>query len=94
MYAAPFLLLGTLLMGMAVVQHRWRQGGMVWLAVAAVVLLGGLVALITWLDAWHDLWDWYQDTSALVTLVLVPVALAVALGAAGYRLLLRATPRS
>ena len=32
-YAAPFLLLGTLLMGMAVVQHRWRQGGMLWLSI-------------------------------------------------------------
>ncbi|GAA4348436.1 hypothetical protein [Angustibacter luteus] len=91
-YAAPFLLLGTLLMGMAVVQHRWRQGGMIWLAIGSVVVVGGLVALITWLAAWHDLWDWFQDTSALVTLVLIPVALAVALAGAGYRLLLNATP--
>jgi hypothetical protein len=91
-YAAPFLLLGTLLMAVAVVQHRWRQGGMFWLSLGAVVVVGALVALVTWLNAWHALWDWYQDTSALVTLVLLPVALAVAIAAAGYRLLLRATP--
>jgi hypothetical protein len=76
----------------AVVHNRWRQGGVFWLAILTTVVGGGLIALVTWLDAWHALFDWFADTSVLVTLVLLPLVVAAVAGAGSYRLLRRATP--
>jgi hypothetical protein len=90
-FTVPFLMLSALVMVVAVVHHRWRQSGVLWLTILTGALAGAVVALITWLDAWPEVGGWFADTSAAVTLVLLPLALAALVAAAGYRLLRRAT---
>ncbi|WP_426563033.1 ABC transporter permease [Angustibacter sp. McL0619] len=91
-YAVPFVLLGAVMMGVGVVHHRWRQHGVFALSVAVGLLLGAVAALLTWRDAWGAFFDWFADSSTLVTMVALPLLVAALAAAAGYRALLRATP--
>jgi hypothetical protein len=86
------VLLGAVMTGVAVVYHRWRQSGVLWLSIAVGLALGGLAALLSWLDGWHRLLDWFTTGPILVTLVLLPLTVAAACAMAAYAGLRRATP--
>ncbi|WP_116449334.1 hypothetical protein [Blastococcus litoris] len=74
--------------GMGVVVKRWGPNGLWALALAALLLFGGLAVLITGLGAWTTVGDWLGDRSLAtlsIGLPLVVGAVVAALSFAGIR---------
>lgn len=92
MYAAPFLLMWALGMGMGAVWKRWATAGLSALMVASILVVGGLVALITRREAWPAVGRFFTDTPTLMLTVGYPLAATVVLGAGAWLVLRRAAP--
>lgn len=91
-YAVPYLLLSTVGLILGSLFKRWGQTGMYILMLSSIVVVGGLVALVTWRGAWGDIGRFFTDTSVLVLTAGYP-ALATAILALGtYGILRRTTP--
>jgi hypothetical protein len=89
---ATVLLLALFLLGAwaATIWLRWRQAGMLVGGVVLVLALGGSAVLITWLDGWPTVGDWFAALTPLSAagwsaLVCIPLA------AASYATLRRVT---
>ncbi|WP_040337682.1 hypothetical protein [Candidatus Blastococcus massiliensis] len=89
---APMLALMFVGIGMGVVHQRWGQAGTWGLIIGSLVVFGGLSILITWLEAWGSVADWFTDQSATTLAVGLPVALAAAAALAAYPGIRRVVP--
>ncbi|MPZ64244.1 MAG: hypothetical protein GEU83_01510 [Pseudonocardiaceae bacterium] len=58
---------------------RWGAKGIFTLAVASIVVVGGLVALLSWQRQWALVGNWFADQSAVVRLAGWPALLAAVL---------------
>ena len=88
----PMLAATFIGIGVGVVMKRWGQLGMWSLIVGTVVVLGGLSVLITWLEAWGDLGDWFGNRSVATIAAALPAALAVALAGISWAGIRRTVP--
>lgn len=73
---APMLAFMSVGVGIGIVHQRWGQNGTWGLIIASMVVFGGLALLITWLEAWRDVADWFADQSAATLTVGLPLAVA------------------
>ena len=55
-------------------------------------VVGGLVFLVSWLDAWSDVFGWFAEQSLFTVLVGLPVAIALVAGLASYPGIRRVVP--
>jgi hypothetical protein len=91
-YAVPFLVLGFIGIFCGVVFKRWGLNGVFTLILATVLVLGGLVALVTWLGRWTAVGQWLVDQPTAGLIAGWPALVAAALAGAGYLAIRRATP--
>ncbi|GIJ78550.1 hypothetical protein SAMN05443287_109106 [Micromonospora phaseoli] len=91
-FAIPFLLLGFLGIAIAVVFKRWGVNGMLTLSTVALVGLGGLAVLATWLRWWPAIVGWFADQSGAALLVGWPALLTLPLAVLSYLAIRRAQP--
>jgi len=63
----PFLAIFLLGAWVSTIWLRWRAVGMLVGGVAAVLVFGGLAVLVTWLDGWAAVGDWFGRLSPLTT---------------------------
>ena len=90
--AAPMLAFAFLGVGMGVVHQRWGQAGTWGLIVGSVVLFGGLALLLTWLQAWGDVGDWFADRSVVSLTVGLPLVVAAVAAIASFPGVRRVVP--
>jgi hypothetical protein len=74
------------------VYMRWRNRGMLITALAAVVLVLGIIALATFTDSWVSIFAWFGSIGIAGTFTLV-LGLAAFFALAGFLVIRRATPR-
>ena len=91
-YAVPMLAMSFAGIFCAVVFKRWGLNGVFTLMVAAAVLAGGAVALITRRGWWGAVGHWLVEQPAVSLVAGWPALLAVVLAAAGFLAIRRATP--
>ena len=91
-YTAPFTACALLGVVVGVVFKRWGQTGVYAVAIAATVLVGGAVVLITGQGWWPSVGSWLAGQPVAALAVGYPLALAVLLGGAGWLAMRRATP--
>jgi len=91
-FAVPFLVLGFLGVFVGMLVKRWGLAGMFTAGLAAMVVLGAVAALLTWLRAWPAIGDWLTGQSAVSLVAGWPMVLAAALAGGGYLAIRRATP--
>ena len=91
-YATPLLACAAVGMGLGIVYKRWGAPGMYALTIAGMLLVGGALALIGWLDAWQQVGSWFADQTQLGLAVALPLALTVAVGALSFAGLRRVVP--
>jgi hypothetical protein len=89
---APMLAFAFAGVGMGVVHQRWGQNGTWGLIIGTLVLFGGLAVLISWLDAWRALGDWFADQSAATLTVGLPIVVALVAAAAAFPGIRRVVP--
>ncbi|MGY2126819.1 hypothetical protein [Blastococcus sp. SYSU DS0617] len=75
--AAPMLAFAFVGVGMGVVHQRWGQTGTWGLIIGTMLVFGGLALLITWLEAWRDVGEWFSDQSVVTLTVGLPLAVAL-----------------
>jgi hypothetical protein len=92
LYVVPFLVLGFIGIFAAVVFKRWGVNGLFALLLVTIVVLGGLVALVTWRRGWPAVGHWFTGQSVVTLMAGWPALLAVVLAAGGYLAIRRATP--
>lgn len=91
-YTVPMIGMSCLGLFFGAVSKRWRGNGIFVLTVAAILVFGGLVAIISYVDGWASVGAWLAARSWLAITVgwsLIPTALA-AVGA--WLVLRRAVP--
>lgn len=91
-YTVPMLFVTLVGLFLGATAKRFGTTGFVLWAVAAVAVIGSVIALITYLDAWGPVVEWLTNQSPLSFVIgwlLVPTALA-AVG--GWLVLRRAVP--
>jgi hypothetical protein len=88
----PMLAFTFVGVALGVAYKRWGQTGIWGLLIAAIVVLGGLGILITWLGAWGDIGSWLGDQPLFVLAVALPAALAGVAAALSFAGLRRAVP--
>lgn len=91
-YAAPLLALGLIAMMIGTLFKRWGQIGVYAAAIGTTLVLGGLVALVTWQQWWGAVGSFFTTTPSLVLLGVYPLVIAVLAGLGGFALVRRATP--
>ncbi len=91
-YAVPLLLMSFLGLFFGTTFKRWGSTGMFTLAIAALIVFGGLAVLVTWLRWWGSVGAWFVDQSSLSLLAGWPALLALVLAAVNFLMLRRATP--
>lgn len=91
-YAVPLLLMSFLGIFCGVTFKRWGASGMFTLAIASLVVLGGLAVLVTWLRWWGAIGAWFADQSSLSLFAGWPALLVLVLAGANLLMLRRATP--
>lgn len=89
---APMLAFIFAGIGIGVVFKRWGPAGVWGLAIAAVVLLGGLAVLLTALEAWQSVGNWLGDQSLTTLAVALPLAVAALLAAMSFAGIRRVVP--
>jgi hypothetical protein len=78
--------------GATTVYMRWRTRGMLIVALAAAVLVLGLIAIATFTESWMNLFTWFGSIGIVGVFTLV-LGLAAFFAVAGYLVIRRATPR-
>ncbi len=89
---APMLAATFLGVAIGVVMKRWGPTGVWSLAVATLVVTGGLAILVSWRRAWGDVGSWLVDQSMVTLAVTIPVALALVTAALSFAGLRRVVP--
>lgn len=91
-YAVPVLLMSAVGLVLGAVTKRWGSLGVFVLSVMAIVVIGGVVALIFAVDGWTAVLGWWGDQSGVALAAgwtLIPSALALG---GGWLVLRRAVP--
>ncbi|WP_299959799.1 hypothetical protein [uncultured Modestobacter sp.] len=91
-FALPMLAACFLGAGIGVVFKRWGATGMYALAMGTILLAGVVVVVVTWQQAWTDLWSWLTDRSVATMTLGLPAFLVIALAGLSYLGLRRAVP--
>lgn len=91
-YAVPLLLFAALGTVWGVVVKRWGNNGTMGLLLASVIMIGGLVAWLTWQQQWGAFAGWFADQSASALFIGWPLLPVVLLLAGGYAILRRTVP--
>jgi hypothetical protein len=89
---APMLACAFVGVAIGVVHQRWGQAGTWGLIIGSTVLAGGLVLLISWLDAWRAVGDWFTDQSTATLTIGLPVGVALISALAAYPGVRRVVP--
>ena len=89
---APMLAAAFLGVAIGVVMKRWGPTGLWTLAIATLVVTGGLAILVSWRRAWGDLGSWLTDQSAVTLAVALPVLVALATAALSFAGIRRVVP--
>jgi hypothetical protein len=79
-------------LGIGVVFKRWGAAGIYGLSIGVLLAAGVLAVLVTWRDAWSDLWAWLTDRSVESLTITLPLVLAVAVAGLTYLGLRRTVP--
>ncbi|WP_308797504.1 hypothetical protein [Agromyces silvae] len=74
------------------VYMRWRTRGMLIVALAAVVLVLGLIAIASFTDSWVGVFTWFGSIGVVGVFTIV-LGLAAFFAVAGFLVIRRATPR-
>ena len=88
----PMLAAAALGVGLGVVLKRWGTTGVWTLLIGTLLVLAGVIALMTALDRWADVWSWTLDQSALTLAVGLPLVTAAAIGALAFAGMRRVVP--
>jgi len=91
-YGAPLLALGLIGMMIGTLFKRWGQIGVYAAGVLTTLVLGGLVALVTWQQWWGSVGAFFTTTPTLVLTVVYPLLIAALAALGGFALVRRATP--
>jgi hypothetical protein len=78
--------------GIGIVHKRWGSAGTWSLIIGSNVLSGGLIVLVTWLDAWGAIGNWFADQSLVTLTVGLPAAFALVVALAAYPGIRRVVP--
>ena len=91
-FATPMLAFAFLGMGIGVVFKRWGTTGVWTLVLATLVVVGLLVILVTWQQAWGAVAGWLTGQSIATLALTLPAVLAAVCAAASFAGLRRAVP--
>lgn len=91
-FAVPMFVLSLLGMAIGVVYKRFGSVGLYGLTIGAVLGLGALSALLTWLTAWDNVGGWFSDQSLIPLSAGWPVVLGIGFALAGYIGIRRVVP--
>jgi hypothetical protein len=91
-YLGPFILVSAIGIFCGVVLRRWGLNGILALSAAALLAGGVAATLITWLDRWRAVADWFADQSTVNLFVGWPTLVGLVLAGLGFVLIRRATP--
>jgi hypothetical protein len=91
-YAVPLVACAAVGIGLGIVFKRWGPAGLYALAVAAVGVIAGALALIGWLDAWQQVGGWFTDRSLVTFAVGLPLLVTAVVGALSFAGLRRVVP--
>ncbi|WP_222192948.1 hypothetical protein [Modestobacter italicus] len=91
-FTLPMLAACFLGSGIGVTFKRWGAMGLYTLTIGVLLVAGATVVLVTWQQAWTDLWTWLTDRSVESMTLGVPAVLGIALAALTYLGLRRAVP--
>jgi hypothetical protein len=89
---APMLAFAFIGVGIGIVQQRWGQAGTWGLIIGSMVVVGGLVFLVSWLEAWSSVFAWFADRSLLTVTVGLPTAIALVAALVAYPGIRRVVP--
>jgi len=90
-YTAPFVAIAAMFAFIGVIYNRWGQIGVWTQILAATVLLGGLIVLVTWYGWWPAVGEWFAGQPTTALFGGYPLAFAVAALGVGWFALRRAT---
>jgi hypothetical protein len=91
-FTVPFLALSAIGFFLGMVLKRWGQTGLYVTTITSAALLALTITLISWRGAWLAVGDFFADTPTVALVAGYPLLVAVALGAAAYAGIRRATP--
>ncbi|SOC48010.1 hypothetical protein SAMN05660748_1178 [Blastococcus aggregatus] len=89
---APMLAFMSVGIGVGIVHKRWGQTGTWGLIIGSMIFFGGLALLITWLEAWQSVGDWFADQSVATLTIGLPLVVAVAVALASFPGIRRVVP--
>lgn len=78
--------------GAGIVHQRWGQTGTWGLIIGSLVVVGGVSILITWLDAWREVGDWFSDQSTVTLTIGLPLAVAAVVALISFPGIRRVVP--
>ncbi|MDN5916076.1 MAG: hypothetical protein L0I76_13395 [Pseudonocardia sp.] len=91
-YMVPMVALSFLGLLIGTLFRRWGQTGLYLSGVASTLVVGGLIALVTWQQWWGAVGEFFTTTPTLALTAAYPLLLAVVFAAGGFLLVRRATP--
>jgi hypothetical protein len=91
-YVVPFLLVAAVGALVGLIMTRWGYNGILTLVCVVIVLVGAGVVVISRLDWWRPIGDWFADQSQVSLFAGWPLPIALLLAALGYAVVRRATP--
>ena len=83
-FTLPMIAACSIGMGIGVVFKRWGAAGLYALGIGSLLIAGVLAVLVTWRQAWTDLWSWLTDRSVESMTIALPLVLAVAVAGLTY----------
>ncbi|MBN1091121.1 hypothetical protein JKP75_18545 [Blastococcus sp. TML/M2B] len=89
---APMLAFMSVGIGIGIVHQRWGQTGTWGLMIGTLVFFGGLAILISLLEAWRTVGDWFADQSTLALTAGLPLAIAAVVALISYPGIRRVVP--
>jgi len=91
-FTVPMLAFHFMGIGIGVVVKRWGATGMYAMGMLTLAVTGLAAVLLTWREAWGDLWTWLSDRSVESLTITLPAVLAIALAGLTYVGLRRTVP--
>lgn len=91
-YAAPLLAFGLLGMMVGTLFKRCGPIGIYVAGIGTMIVIGLLVALVTWQQWWGSVGAFFTTTPTILLVGVYPLVIAVLAGLGGFALVRRATP--
>lgn len=88
---ASLLLTTSIAMLLGAVYQRWRTPGFLIAAIGAILVLGVVAVIVTWVHGWPAVGAWFVDAPRMLVLVGVPMAAATAAFVATWAVVRRTT---